>query len=202
MLQLENIKVHFDVHTNTYFYANECINVFKMNTEKNKDALPRCRNISVQRGAVFLQPFPVDAIINGREPRERGSQSDLCSHVNLRPTVSWLWQQDFTSIIQIPEQRQSALCQLLKLRVYKAAHGAQRQRRGGGKRRKPSHKWMKTPPFPSGWINRGHNHTLIRVNTPQHAFLAMHKTERHKPHLAVLKPTVVFFPRNDYANVT
>lgn len=46
------------------------------------------------------------------ESRGMGSQSDLGSHVNLRPTVSWLWQQDFTSIIQIPKQRQSALCQL------------------------------------------------------------------------------------------
>lgn len=48
-------------------------------------------SVSGQRGAVFSSAaLPLDAIINGREQRDVGSQSDLGSHVNLRPTVSWL----------------------------------------------------------------------------------------------------------------
>lgn len=52
----------------------------------------------------YQQLLPAShVIINGHEPRLR-SQSDYSSHVNSRPTISRLWQQDFTSTIQIPEQ--------------------------------------------------------------------------------------------------
>lgn len=75
-----------------------------------------------------------------------GSQSDLGSHVNLRPTVSWLWQQDFTSIIQIPKQRQSALCQLQPagpcLQGGTCRRGTRRGKRGERSRTEPQ--WMKT----------------------------------------------------------
>lgn len=115
-------------------------------------------------GAVFLQP---SIRCNYKWPRAEGwgSQSDLGSHVNLRPTVSWLWQQDFTSIIQIPKQRQSALCQLQPAGPCLQA-GTWSRAAGGGKKRadrvEPSHNEWNPP---SRRINRGHNHSLIRVKT-------------------------------------
>jgi len=43
------------------------------------------------------------------------SQSDLSEHVNPRPTVSCLWQEDFTSTIQIPLQTNLHLLKSLGL---------------------------------------------------------------------------------------
>lgn len=114
-------------------------------------------------GAVFLQP---SIRCNYKWPRAEGwgSQSDLGSHVNLRPTVSWLWQQDFTSIIQIPKQRQSALCQLRAPGpCLQAAHGGKRQRKKDSEPSRTDPAMNENPQVET--INRGHNHTLIRVNT-------------------------------------
>ena len=68
----------------------------------------------------------LDAIINGQE-RRIGSQSDLDSHVNLRPTVSWLWQQGFTSIIQIPEQSNLHFASTKSLAVFTSGKRGERR---------------------------------------------------------------------------
>lgn len=55
-----------------------------------------------QRVSRTLCSITLDTIIHGQE--KTGSQSDFSLRVNPRPTVSWLWQKYFTSIIQIPKQ--------------------------------------------------------------------------------------------------
>lgn len=57
----------------------------------------------------------LDAIIHDQE-QWMGSKSDLSEHVSLRPTVSRLSQNDFTSIIQISKQRK--LISLKSLAVF------------------------------------------------------------------------------------
>lgn len=123
-------------------------------------------------GAVFLQP---SIRCNYKWPRAEGwgSQSDLGSHVNLRPTVSWLWQQDFTSIIQIPKAK--AILHFANSnqrgRVYKS-----RDTEKSGRIRTES-QWMKT--LRQGWNqSRSQSH----FDPSKHlagVIVAIHWTVRH-----------------------
>lgn len=133
-------------------------------------------HITGQRGLFFCS---LSIRCNYKWPRAEGwgSQSDLGSHVNLRPTVSWLWQQDFTSIIQIPKQRQSALCTTL------TSSGAVFTRRYTEKR---GPEWMKTPP--SRWIT-----ITLLIKHLEDAIVAIHWTVRHNTRRGPFL--------NDYANV-
>lgn len=132
-------------------------------------------SVSGQRGAVFSSAaLPLDAIINGREQRDVGSQSDLGSHVNLRPTVSWLWQQDFYLHNSNPKAK--AICTLptptggavftrrhMEEKTQKQEEAAEEEEEEDGERIEPSRKWMK----PSVGMNqsRSQSHLDRGVNT-------------------------------------
>lgn len=131
-------------------------------------------HINWAEGAVFLQP---SIRCNYKWPRAegRGSQSDLGSHVNLRPTVSWLWQQDFTSIIQIPKQSNLHFANSNQRAVFTRRHMEERYKKTTESNRA---QWMNPP---SQWINRGHNHTLMQTKQLADIIFAIHSTLRHIP---------------------
>lgn len=142
------------------------------------------------KGGCFSAAFSIRC--NYKWPRAEGKGEPIRSLLACQPKTNCLLALTAGFYLHNSNPRAKAICTLPTLKAP-CLQGGTWSTEAGGRRRKPSHKWMKTPPCLSGWINRGHNHTLMQVNTPQHAFFAMHKTETQTPP-CLFKPDSVIFP--------
>lgn len=131
-----------------------------------------------ERGLFFCS-LPLDAIINGREQRDG---EPIRSRLACQPKTNCLLALTAGFYLHNSNPKAKAICTLptptLRGRVYKAAHG-RRDAKEARKRVEPSHNEWNPP---SGWINRGHNHTLIRIEKNTHlvnVIVAIHRTVRH-----------------------
>lgn len=138
--------------------------LFKMykNTEKTLGiwCLDTVEDKTGQRGLFFCS-LPLDAIINGREQRDG---EPIRSRLACQPKTNCLLALTAGFYLHNSNPKAKAICTFptpTSGAVFTRQHMEEKGReRASGI--EPNHNEWNPP---SRWINRGHNHTLIRVNT-------------------------------------